>query len=157
MKNPELIKGKVQIDSLFKQVRIFSSDPSADPEIVAMLTYYLCVKVSGFVETSIRTILMEYAEQHSSDKATKFIEKRLERFPNPSMSTIVELIKSFGDVWAKDFKNKVDETSRTALENINKNRNAIAHGGVSSITLRELENYYNEVITIIQQLEAICV
>jgi hypothetical protein len=157
MKNSQLVKEKAQIDRLFSSVRSFSSDPSADPEITAMLTYYLCVKVSGFMEKCVRIILLEYAKTHSRDRAIRFIEKKLERFPNPSMNAIADLVKNFDEDWAKDFRRKVDEPSRTSIDSINTNRNVIAHGGTSTITLRELEGYYNGAINVILHLENLCV
>jgi len=63
MNNLELIRQKQEIDGLFSQVRGFSGDPY----IKALLTYYLCIRVSGFLENCVRIIFTEYSMPRSKD------------------------------------------------------------------------------------------
>ncbi len=56
MKNRETVQAKDRLDYLFSRVNEFSEDL----ELQSHWARYLCVRVSGFIETSIRSILSEY-------------------------------------------------------------------------------------------------
>ena len=55
MKNRETVQAKDRLDYLFSRVNEFSEDL----ELQSHWARYLCVRVSGFIETSIRSILSE--------------------------------------------------------------------------------------------------
>jgi hypothetical protein len=81
----------------------------------------------------------------------------LEKFPNPTWTEIIKLTKDFNIQWAENLKAAISKKHLESLESIIVNRNAIAHGGTSNITLRELSNYYTDIIYIIEKLEDSCV
>ena len=147
-----LLKEKKQIDDLFTEVKSFSGDPI----IESLLTQYLCIKVSGFLENCVRIIFVEYTGSNCQGHIQNFILKKLERFPNPIYAEIVKITREFSDTWSNGFKNKITQKQQTSLNSINVNRNAIAHGGRSNITLRELSDYYDDVVKIVEELEDCC-
>jgi hypothetical protein len=147
-----LSKQKV-IDDLFVEVRAFSGDPLTK----AYLTYYLCVRVSGFIEDCVRTVFSDYVDANSKNSVKTFAIAKLKKFPNPTWSAILALTKDFDENWAKQLKTNVDNSCSDAVDSIVTNRNIIAHGGSSSITLNELEGYYRKAIQVIDELEKICV
>lgn len=67
MKNRETIQAKDRLDDLFSRVNEFSGDL----ELQSHWARYLCVRVSGFIETSIRSILSEYARKMSAQTTSK--------------------------------------------------------------------------------------
>lgn len=153
MINPNLVSRQRDIDALFIEVGTFSGDPI----IKAYLTYYLCIRVSGFIEDCVRTIFSEYADRNSQNFVRTFVEEKLRKFPNPTWSAIVSLTGDFSDGWATQLKARVDKPYQDAVDSIVRNRNNIAHGGTSSITLSELEGYYRDAMKVIEELEQICV
>ena len=152
MKNVRLITKQKQIEDLFAEVGAFSGEPV----VKAYLTYYLCIRVSGFIEDCIRSIFSEYVDVNSQNFVTVFVGEKLKKIPNPTWDAIIALAKDFDDGWYTQLKHSVGKPYRDALDSIVSNRNIIAHGGTSSITLSELEGYYRDAINVVNELERIC-
>ncbi len=152
MNNPLLLDEKKLIDNLFRQITEFDGDPY----IESLLTYYLCVRVSGFVETCVRGILVAYSTPRAQDHVHAFVVSKLERFPNPTFDQICKTIADYSDQWNRDFKNRIPDRVRGSLRSMNVNRNQIAHGGTSTITIGQLQQYYQDIILLITELEAVC-
>ena len=153
MKNPKLLAEKKIVDDLFKQINSFTGDPF----IKSLLTYYLCVRVSGFLENSVRTIFLDYSIPMSRGNVPTYISNKLKKFPNPTWSAIIELATDYNKLWADNLKKTIKPSVPSALDSINVNRNAIAHGSTSSITIGDLTSYYNDVLILIDELENVCV
>lgn len=152
MINPSLIAKQKVIEDLFVEIKAFSGDAL----IKAYLTYYLCVRVSGFLEDCVRTIFSNYVDANSKNSVKTFVAKKLRKFPNPTWEAIYALTKDFDDGWVEYLKANVDQSYRDAINSIVSNRNTIAHGGTSSITLNDLEKYYQNAVNVIDELEKIC-
>jgi len=150
--SPLLQSKKKQIDILISEIDAFSGDPL----IKAYLTYYLCVRISGFVEDCVRTIFSSYADANSSAHARSYIAAKLSKFPNPSMEAIFALAKEFNMTWSDDLKKKIPVPRRLSLNSVVNNRHTIAHGGTSSITLNDIKRYYQDIIVIVQTIETCC-
>jgi hypothetical protein len=152
MDNPKLVQQKNEMDSLFGQISVFAGDPY----VKSLLTYYLCVRVSGFVENCVRIILADYSTPRTQDHVRTFVEVKLDRFPNPTFDQICKAIADFNDQWNRDFKTRIPAPVRASLRSINVNRNQIAHGGTSTITIGQLQKYYQDAIFLIEELEGTC-
>jgi hypothetical protein len=150
--NPSLVQEQATIDKLLTDVKNFSGDPS----VQALLTYYACIRVSGFIENCVRTIFGDYAIPRSKDHVQAFVNEKLRKFPNPTWDAIVKLTRDFDKQWATNLKSRVARQHLDSLESINTNRNAIAHGGVSSLTIHQLLLYYSDVVVLIEELENCC-
>lgn len=153
MKSVALQNEQNQIDKIIIQIRAFTGDPYFE----ALLAYYLCIRISGFLENCIRIYFLEYANQKCQDYVKTFMENRLKHFPNPTWGEIIKLIKDFNEQWVVDIKKSVSSQWLSSLESINNNRNNIAHGGTSSVTLHELVIYYQDIVNIIETIENICI
>ncbi len=91
MKNHETVQAKDRLDYLFSRVNEFSEDL----ELQSHWARYLCVRVSGFIETSIRSILSEYAKKTSAPSVANYVENRLNSFQSPNMERILQLLGAF--------------------------------------------------------------
>jgi len=151
--NPKLLGEKKAIDNLFQVIFGFNGDDY----IKSLLTYYLCIRVSGFLENSIRIIFTDYSVPRTLDNVRTYINNKLEKFPNPTWDSIASLTGTFSEQWKKDIRAGVSQKQRTSLESINLNRNAIAHGGISTIAINDLLTYYNDVVLLIEEIERVCV
>jgi hypothetical protein len=147
-----LLKEKRQIDDLFSHINAFTGDPYDK----SLLTFYLCIRVSGFIENCVRIILSEYSIPRSRDQVITFIGNKLKKFPNPTYGAMVMIAKEFDDKWSKGFKGLTTRQHQSSIESININRNQIAHGGTSSITIGDLYKYYQDVVEVIENFEATC-
>jgi len=152
MKNPELLKEKREIDTLFSQVQGFAGDDY----VKSLLTYFLCIRVSGFLENCVRIVFTEYSIPRTTDHVRNFVARRLERFPNPTFENICTLTKDFDDSWLRKLKSSITAQIKQSLYSINVNRNEIAHGGTSTITVGQLAGYYQDAVQLIEKLEQTC-
>lgn len=155
MKNLKLLQEKDEVDNLFAQIQGYSGDPYYQ----SLMTYYLCVRVSGFIENCVRIILTEYSAPRAQDSVRTYVDRTVAKFPNPTFENICDLTKRFNDHWHRSFKSSIgpQTPARRALESINVNRNNIAHGGTSTITLSQLESYYRDVLHLVDELERTCI
>lgn len=152
MKNAKLLAEKKVIDNLFTEIENFIGDPY----IKSLLTYYLCIRISGFLENSIRIIYTDYSNPNAKGNVFTFVGNKLKKFPNPTWSAILNLANDFDPNWKANIKNNIKPNQLTSLESINVNKNAIAHGGSSNITLSDLHSYYNDMVMLIDDVECIC-
>ena len=105
----------------------------------------------------MRIIFSEYSVTRAQDQVKVFVSSKLERFPNPTYGNIVRLTQEFNAVWAQTFRTATTTQQRQSLESINVNRNAIAHGGVSGVTVGQLANYHADIVQMIETLETTCI
>jgi len=144
---------KQYLDALFETVKDFKGDF----EISSSLARYLCVLVAGFIETSVREILVDYAQETSSLNVATFVSNSLEYMRSPFMGNILDLLGSFSENW----REAVKETIRKAdlgqhIDAIAKNRNQIAHGAQLDITYQQVSNYYEKAVELVSVIEREC-
>lgn len=96
MKNPRLLAKQKQIEDLFTEIGTFTGDP----QVKAYLTYYLCIRVSGFIEDCVRSVFSEYVDRNSKNSVTTFVSEKLRKIPNPTWGAIISLAKDFSDNWS---------------------------------------------------------
>ena len=118
MKNPAVIESKEHIDLLFDKINCFSTDD----ELKAHLVQYLCVQVSGFLETSIQSLLIAYVKSQSNSFVVNYAERQLQRsLRNPNMETIFQVMKSFNPAWEVELKERITDEMRGAIGSIRSN------------------------------------
>jgi len=150
--DPALQTKKKQLDAVFTEIEAFEGDPL----IKAYLTYFLCIRISGFVEDCVRTIFSSYSDSNSSGYAKNYIASKLKKIPNPTTDAIFSIAAEFNKDWSDRLKKSVPVPQRESLNSVVSNRHAIAHGGTSPIVLSDLKRYYQDIIIIIQVLETCC-
>lgn len=152
MKNQEINRNKQKLDSLFEKVKDFS----ADTYLQSHWARYLCISVSGFLETSVRIIYREYAKSKAIPQVANFVEGKLEDFQNPKMEKILQLTGGFSKEWASELRLKTDDELKDAVDSIAHNRNQIAHGGSVGISYSQIKSYYERAIKVIELIENQC-
>ena len=115
-----------------------------DQELQSEFAKYLCVLVSGFLEQAVRDILLSYASLNSDQFVTRYVEGTVAR-TNLNAQRLSELVGLFSSDWQEELSGYVVDERRAALGNIRANRNVIAHGGDSTITLRQVRDYYDRI------------
>lgn len=152
MRNIEALRYKQRLDNLFQQIAAFGGDI----ELQSNWAKYLCILVSGFIETSIRSIYGEYARQRSNTNVANYVISRLARFTNPNMEDILVLSGSFDSDWRNNLENATTDEQKDSVNSIVANRNRIAHGvdvGISYVTVKR---YYDNVVQVIDLVEENC-
>ena len=86
MRNIEIERRENRLDSLFKRV----GHVTEDPELQSHWTRYLCILVSGFLESSIRTMFASFAEKRAQTNVARFVTAQLSFLQNPKMGKILD-------------------------------------------------------------------
>ena len=152
MKNQEISSNKQRLDNLFEKV----TDFSADTYLQSHWARYLCILVSGFLETSVRIIYREYAKSKATPQVANFVEGKLEDFQNPKMEKILQLTGLFSKEWANELRLETEGELKDAVDSIAHNRNQIAHGGSVGISYSQIKSYYDRAIEVIELIENQC-
>jgi hypothetical protein len=152
MKYPQIYISKNRLDNLFSQVSTFQ----VDEQILSHWAKYLCVLVSGFLETSISAIYVEYVSSRSHRNVSNFVEAELEYFTNPNMEKIIQLAGSFNTEWASALRSDTEGPIKEAIDSIRADRNQIAHGESIGLTIGTMKEYYKYAVKLVELIEKQC-
>lgn len=151
MKNIEIVRYQQRLDALFEKVKDIS-----DLELQSHWARYLCILVSGYLETSVRAIYGEYTSKRADENVANYVSSRLGSFQSPKMGNILELTRAFSRQWAEELENATEGELKESVDSIVANRHNIAHGrdvGISYVTIRE---YYQNAVKVVELIEDQC-
>lgn len=151
----------VNANSLFLQVDYTLRDidtilvAGASPSAQSYLAKYLTVYIAGVYEQSVEEIVWEYAASTGSIEIENFVSNQLDKnFRNPDMGNIIAIVKQFSTSWADTLKD-LDPRYKDAVTSIVNNKNLIAHGQPSLVTISDVKNYHTDATVVIQKVDEI--
>jgi len=150
MRCDEHVRLEARLNDLFRRVAVFQHDP----EIQAHWAKYLCVLCSGYLETSVRTILENYVRTNAPPHIADFVADTVGDFQNPKMPRILEILGKFKGQWRENLAAKSEGRLKDAVDSIVANKNNIAHGrdvGVTYVTVKDYFECAKEVIGLLEQ------
>ena len=152
MTNTDVVRAKQRVDHLFRQTRLVSDDI----EIQSHWARYLCVVVSGFIESSVRNLYSSYGRRRASPQIARFVDSQLKFFQNPKTEKILELAHSFDSTWEAELRAAAEGEPKDAIDSIVANRNNIAHGESVGITFVRIRSYYESSLPILELINQQC-
>ncbi len=153
----EVIRYQHMLDRLFDQASELEEQGEVDEEVRAHLTQYLCVRASGYVEFSVKTILREYVKARTSEPyISNFVDSRLERTLNPRRSEVLKLIGNFSSGWKEIIRDEIKEELGTSLDSIVVNRNNIAHGKDVTLSLNDMKMHFQNAKKVVEIIDRQC-
>lgn len=154
----DIIEQQNMLVHLFEQANVLQDKPDIDYEIKAQFVWYLCIRASSYVEYSVKTILLEYvkSETDRAPNLANFVHKKLEYSFNPKPSRILDLLELFNSDWKQNLGNSIDGKLSTSVGSIVANRNRIAHGEISDITLERLADYFADAQEVVRLIYIEC-
>jgi hypothetical protein len=152
MKNSTVISYKKRLDYLFEKV----DSLSGDLELQGHWARYLCVLVSGFLETSVIAIYSQYAQAKATPNVAKYVAHGLDGFTNPNMTRIIQVASCFNAQWGTTLEQQTAGKIKDAVDSICANRNSIAHGKNTGISYVSIKQWYKDAITVVELLEKQC-
>ncbi len=141
----EVQRLRAKLDATFAR----APAPTADPEFQADFAKYLCVLVSGYLESAICTLLLSYAQSRSAPEVSSFVERQLDRWTNPKTEKIVELFARFSPDWRDKLSGYLVDERRDSINSLVALRHKIAHGESVGTSLSQIREHYkviNEVV-----------
>lgn len=131
-----------------------------DEEIKYHLQNYLCVLISGYLETEINNQLQEYKNTQHFDKHE--CKKTLggEKLQNATWCKIKPILGNIEESFPSNLKNAINDFELTiqAIQSIIDNRNNIAHGkNINVLTIQVLNQNFIKIDNFITELKKIFV
>lgn len=115
---------------------------------------YLVIRVSGLVEQVIAEIVLTYVGTQASQSIAAHVAWRMGTFQNPSIERVLQLAGSFDRHRRGQLDAAILDPEREALGSIRAQRNRIAHGEPSTISLTQVSAYYIEIKTMLARIAA---
>jgi hypothetical protein len=153
MRSKEVDAYKRHLDDVFSKASMLPDSL----EVQAHWARYLCILVSGFLETSVQAVLREYARDKASPNVQNCVESRLKQLQNAKMHKILELLGAFSPEWRNGFESATKGECADAVNSVVGLRNNLAHGDSAAITLSRIAEHYKGVLKAIEILENQCV
>lgn len=141
-----------RLDAMFRNRTI----TEGELELQGRWAEYLCVLVSGYLETSIKSIIADYATKKSDARVARFVRARLADFQNPKMQKILDLISSLDQDWGHDLEAVAQEKLKDTIDTIVANRNHIAHGKMTNISLKQVSDLYEDAKKLVVLVQDLC-
>lgn len=152
----DILQAQQRLGHLFEQARLLLENEAVDEEVRVQFVWYLCVRTCGFVESSVRRILMRYVESNSANQPIQnFIETR-SRNITPNRDGILNLVGDFNAEWKETLQKSIQNEISASLTNMVKNRHRIAHGRDVDITYLQLKGYFDHARSVIQLVYDVC-
>ena len=80
----------------------------------------------------------------------------MERFQNPKMETVIQLVGAFSQDWADNLKTETRDQLKDHIDSLVANRNQIAHGKDVGLSHVRLNDYYQSAVKVIELIEEQC-
>ncbi len=151
IKNLAATKYQQRLDDLFKKVKLIE-----DIELQAHWAKYLCILVSGFLESSISAIYSEYAQKCANSNIANYVERQLNGFQNPNMTKILALAGSFNANWRKELEKATESQIKDSIDSVVRIRNSIAHGQNIGVSHSYIKIYYQDAVKVVELIEKQC-
>lgn len=124
-----------------------------DDELRAYLSKFLCVRASGFIESSFKNLIYDYIQGTSPQPIQKFVTNKLKTVTNLNYNKLISVVTSLNKDWANELENLINDEQRAALNSVVSNRNNIAHGENDSISYDLMKNYYRSIKEVVAHLK----
>ena len=159
--HPEILDQQNRLERLFEQAQQLQQMSDIDDETKSGFISYLCICTSGYIESSIKTILRKYVESETSDiklpQTINFVENQLESYRlTPQRAQILELIGQFNPKWRRNLSHSINKELGSSLSSIVQHRNNIAHGAIVYLVLKDLKKNSDDAKEIVQLVYAEC-
>jgi hypothetical protein len=136
-----------ELDALFTRAR-------AQPDLEVQSDYarFLVIRICGLVEQVITEIVLAYSQSHAHPAIVSHVDWRMNGFQNPKFDRILRLAESFQPAWKSVLKANVTIEEREALGSIVDQRNSIAHGQQSTMSLGQVGQYYAQIKLLLDKI-----
>jgi hypothetical protein len=154
----EIIRQQERLKRLFRQADELQRNSEIDEEVKAQFIWYLCVRTSGYLEYSIKTILRKYVQSNtgSTPYIANFVNSQLDFTLNPRRDRILDLVGKFNRSWKDNLKVTTKGELSDSLTSIVNNRNLIAHGDDVNVSLKDLKKYFDDAQKVVKLIYDEC-
>ena len=154
MINRELSRQIQRLDDLIKR----TTEASAGTlELQSHWAKYICVLSAGLLENAITELYGEYTRRKSHGNIHSYVSSLLEGIQSANCQKFIDVTSRFNKMWGEELLKFVSVDGRKeALDTIIANRNRIAHGEDSGITIVRIKEYLEKSIEVLEFVENQC-
>lgn len=154
----DIVEREDTLRRLFDHAADLQKNDVVDLEVRSAFESYLWLRTYAYIETSVRTIFLEYVRSvKTDDSIERFVASHIERQPNLWYSVLIKLMASFNPERTVHFKSGTTEKMRISLDSLVPKRNSIAHGDDVDISLQDLHDYFVDTQKIVRLVFESCV
>lgn len=151
---PLIREERDKLNKLLKLMRRL--DPVEESALFSAMSQYLCVRIAGYVEVGVDSLLEAYIDQHSRDPRLRSVALRyVNQTQSANYDKIYDLLRSFDVGWAKEFSRTMAGNARDQLRALFDQRNNVAHGRDADLSQRRLGEYLEAANTTLETLARI--
>lgn len=143
---------RAEIQDLFDRPRTAPDDDEA----LAHWARYLCVLVSGYIESSARHLLLQHSSLRSEATVASYVGAQLRRFQNAKMPELLGLVGWFSEDWKDRIGAFAVGERADAVTSIVANRHLIAHGDRSDVSLEQMRRWFASANEVVDELANLC-
>jgi len=144
----EVRRQKQRLEKVFT---LIDGVQSIDSEAQAHYARYLCVRLAGFAEQSVKDLVSEHARAQASPTVHRYVEAKIRGLWGINERKLKETLDSFDERWWPSIE-AAFEREIAALQSVGKLRDNISHGGDSGITLPTIKQYKQDVLRLVDHL-----
>lgn len=122
-----------------------------DKELESHYARYLCIRVAGFAEQSVRDLVSAHARHYASKPIHSYVESRISKLWGIDKSKLEEVVSALDPSWWDGLTSNMSQELES-LNSVGKTRNNVSHGGDQGITLDTVIQYRDDVIRLIRRL-----
>ncbi len=141
--NPKIFAHKQRLDNLYAKVAAIPN-----PQDQVEWSKYLCVLTAGFIEESLRVLILDFSKHNASLEIQKFVESEISFLTNCKTKRIIDVLNKFNSKWSSTFETEIQDNSpiyteiKDSIDSIVGNRHLIAHGKSVGVTYSTVKKYY---------------
>lgn len=153
----EIRRNEEKLGHLFDQARALQQNGDVDSELRTQFVWYLCVRTCGYLEESLRMILLDFFESRQDHpQINDFVSNQLGLSREFQFRRVRGLVKSFSDR-QRNGSNEIDYSRLdSSMASLQTNRNKIAHGNDAQLTLNALSGYYKDAQQVVRVVYEEC-
>lgn len=121
----------------------------------ARLALLMTVWASGYLEVECRDIVTAYVKQRAQPNVVNYVARQLNRFNNPKVDRILELVGGFDREAEEELKRFADGKLKESVNSIIGLRNQIAHGRSTPISMARITEYYEDARTFTKEIRRV--
>ena len=124
-------------------------------EVQASLARYACVLTSSYIEAALRELILLYTSQRANASVLRYVESTLTFLRAPNMEKILQVVGRLDPEYRKALETQTEGKIKDSVDSIHANRNNIAHGRRSGISLGQVRAYYSDVKEVISKTRVV--
>ncbi len=117
---------------------------------------YLCILVSGYVETAVTELLLEHSRRNAAPTVQRYVEAHTRRLTNLNSERLQQLLGSFDPDWRQSLSQLLVDEKKDALDSVVSLRNKIAHGESVGLTYQRIIGYFKHIKPVVEKVEDLC-